>query len=98
MNNRGMKASADCFGCEVDGCLNPVLRNDSAKAKAPPLNASCLSANAQKNLLPGFVTTAGMSITMTKISNVIATRAAASRAWTITAILTAAQIKARPTR
>jgi thioredoxin reductase (NADPH) len=75
-----------------------VLHGPIAKAKAPPLKASSLRARAQKNLLRGFATTAGMSITNTKISSVISTRAAASRAWTRTAILSAAQRKARPTR
>src|SRR4030095_910801 len=95
--NRG-KAVRAAIGCAGDGCLGQVLHGDIAKAKAPPLKASSLSARAQKNLLLGCATTAGMSITNTKISSVIPTRVAASRAWTRTAILTAAQRKARPTR
>src|SRR6266853_2962465 len=95
--NRGMAVHA-AVGGEGDGCLGRVLHGPIAKAKAPPLKASSLRARVQKNLLRGLATTAGMSITNTKISSVIPTRAAASRAWTRTAILSAAQRKARPTR
>ena len=95
--NRGMAASA-ALRCVGDGCLDRVLHGDIAKAKAPPLKASCLKARAQNNLLRGFTTAAGMSITNTKISSVIPTRAAAHRAWTRTTILSAAQRKATPTR
>ncbi len=97
MKNRGMAASA-FFSCARDGCLVRVLHGDIAKAKAPPLKASCLSARAQKNLLCGCAIVPGRSITSTKISSVIPTRAAASRAWTRTVILSAAQIKPAPTR
>src|SRR5258705_10988712 len=89
------------FRSAGDDCVGRVLRvllGHIAKAKAPPLKASCLRARAQKNLLPGFATAAGRSITNTKISSVIPTRAAASRAWTRAAILSAAQIKSTPTR
>jgi len=71
---------------------------DIASAKAPPLKASSLNARAQRNLLPGFATTAGMSIRSTNVSMVIPTRAAANRACTSTAMLNAAQKKPRPTR
>src|SRR5882724_13319211 len=100
--NRGMADQAQAAVRGVgDDCVGRVLRvlhGHIAKAKAPPLKASCLRARAQKNLLPGFATTAGRSITNTKISSVIPTRAAASRAWTRVAILSAAPRKARPTR
>src|SRR5262249_3028297 len=95
--NRGNEARAAIAGAG-DGCFGRVLHADIAKAKAPPLKASSLSARAQKNLLRGFPTTAGTSIVNTKISSVIPTRAAASLAWTRTTILGAAQRKARPTR
>src|SRR6266849_5336290 len=95
--NRG-KAARAAIGCAGDGCLDRVLHGDIAKAKAPPLKASSLNVRAQKNLLRECATTAGTSITNTKIRSVIPTRAAASRAWTRTAILSAAQRKARPTR
>ena len=102
MNGRRLSDSAqgafDLGGDAVEGCFSRVLHGDIAKAKAPPLKASCLSTRAQKNLLPGCAIVPGRSITSTKIRNVIPTRAAASRAWTRTAILSAAQIKARTTR
>src|SRR2546430_9237719 len=78
--NRGMAASAFVI-CARDCGLVRVLHCDIAKAKAPPLKASCLRARAQKNLLYGCASVPGRSITHTKIRNVIPTRAAASRAF-----------------
>ena len=66
--NRG-KAAHAIVGCAGDGGLGRVLHGDMAKANAPPLKASCLSARAQKNLLWGFAATAGMSMTRTKIEH-----------------------------
>src|SRR5258707_2609330 len=97
MKNLGIAASA-VVACARDGCFVRLLHGDIAKAKAPPLKASSLKVKAQENLLCGCAIVAGRSITHTKIRNVIPTSAAASRAWTRTAILSAAQIKARPTR
>src|SRR5436190_7897731 len=94
--NRG-KAAHAAVGGAGDG-LGRVLHGDIAKANAPPLKASCLSARAQKNLLCGFAATAGMSITRTKINIVTPTRVAANRALTRMAILSAAHRNARPTR
>src|SRR6476620_6842769 len=95
--NRG-KAARAIVGCAGDGGLGRVLHRDMAKANAPPLKASCLSARAQANLLWGFAATAGMSMTRTKTNIVAPTRAAANRAWMRTAIASAAQRKAKPTR
>lgn len=59
--NRG-KATSAAIGPAGDGCLARVLHSDIAKARAPALKASSLSARAQKNLLCGCATTAGISI------------------------------------
>src|SRR5215204_3126633 len=95
--NRGIAVSAAVTGAG-DICFGRVLEGRIAKAKAPPLKASSLNARAQKNRLPGLVTAAGKSITKTKISIVIPTNAAANRAFTSTAILSAAQRKPTPVR
>ena len=58
MKNRG-KTVHTAFGCASHGCLVRVLHGDMANAKAPPLNASCLSARAQKNR--GLQKTAGLT-------------------------------------
>src|SRR5690348_4778546 len=97
MKKRGRAAAQAAGGPVDDGGFGRALQDESAKAKAPLPKESSLRTKAQVNLLCGWATAPGRSITHTKMKNVIATRAAARRAWTRTAILSPAQRNPRPT-